>query len=94
MINIGKIYQLTKPRIVETIVFDENFIVIAYISYGSTFIPIECLGEYPAKDYVKYLAAPAPNGKIYKLKILTSDGKVGYSAFWDDEIKMVENTNK
>lgn len=75
----GKMYELAKSKIIDAPVFDENCAIIDLMNQGDTFVVLECLSEQEKETY----------GRIYKLKLLTSGGHVGYATFWDDEIKIV-----
>lgn len=79
---IGKMYKLVKARMGVTmgvaVICDKSFKVVDYMKRGDTFVVLECISEM--KRY----------GKIHKLKLLTEGGHVGYTTFWDDEIKIVK----
>ena len=81
---IGKIYEIVKIRLVEALVFDESFSMVDTLKSGSTFVVLECLGEYIASH-------DQSEQKIYKLKILTPTGIIGFSSFSQDEIRAIEN---
>lgn len=77
---IGKMYELVKARMTETMVFDENFKVIDSMKQGDSFVVIEYLSNHDIDQY----------GRIHKLKLLTPKGRTGYSTFWDDEIELAK----
>lgn len=77
---IGKMYELVKAQMTVTMIYDESFKIIDHMKQGDTFVVLECFSDHEMERY----------GKIHKLKLLTSGGHVGYTTFWDDEIKIVE----
>lgn len=81
---IGKMYEIVKVRMVETLVFDESFSAVDTLKCGNIFVVLERLGEYTADENDKK--------KIYKFKILTPTGVVGFSSFWQDEIQAIETS--
>lgn len=76
---IGKMYEIVKSRLVAAFVFDESFGIVDTLESGHTFVVLESLGEYTVEQ------------KIYKLKILTPTGIIGFSSFAQDEIRAIEN---
>lgn len=76
---IGKMYEIVKTRLVAAFVFDESFSIVDTLESGQTFVVLESLGEYTVEQ------------KIYKLKILTPTGIIGFSSFSQDEIRAIEN---
>jgi len=79
---IGKIFEVTKSRFVNHIVYDERLdLVIAALEYGSTFVLLEVLDKYLPYQDIKC------QKNIFKIKILTNEGKVGYVFFWEDEFQ-------
>jgi hypothetical protein len=80
---IGKIYELVGSP-TEHHVLDDNFQVIATLKQFSTFVVLEYLGDF----LVEGLTTSSTKTKIIlKMKILTNDGKIGYSTFWENEIQ-------
>jgi len=88
-IEVGKIYELIHSNVVETVVFNLEFEEIARLSLGQTFVALELIGEF--ETTAEYQSIYPKNNKIFKVKILTSEGKVGFCSFWASEIKIVEN---
>ena len=72
-------YEIVKTRLVAAFVFDESFSIVDTLESGQTFVVLESLGEYTVEQ------------KIYKLKILTPTGIIGFSSFSQDEIRAIEN---
>lgn len=81
---IGKIYEVIQNKLINHNVYDESFKLLATLECGSTFVPLEVLEDFnPNVEHVssKYTS------QILKLKILTNDGKIGYTVFWEEEIQ-------
>lgn len=91
MMQAGKLYELVKPRMLDAIVFNDNFQIVATLTHGSIFVILEIVGEYPTEEYIKMLSVndnfDRLNDKIYKIRILTSDGFIGLTSLWNDELK-------
>jgi len=84
MILAGKMYRFCKKLFAETAVFDEKLEIIATIKNDETFVALET-SEGIGMNPEIFLG-----GSIHKLKILTTDGKIGYTSFWYDEIELVK----
>jgi hypothetical protein len=82
-VEVGKIYEVTHPLVVETVVFDANFEEVARLELGETFVVLEFLG-------INHYEVYRPD-EIVKMKILTTSGKIGFCSFWASEIKIVQN---
>lgn len=80
---IGKIYELVKTSN-EHHVLDKDFKVITTLRGLSTFVVLEHLGDFLVEGLT---ASSAKSKNILKLKILTNDGKIGFSTFWESEIQ-------
>lgn len=79
---IGKIYKLLETTSTEHHVLDNDFQVVATLNKFSTFVVLEHLGDFLTEGLTT-----TSTKIIVKLKILTADGKIGYSTFWENEIE-------
>lgn len=77
---IGKIFEITKARFVSHNVYDERLELTATLECGSTFVLLEMQETHNPVD-------ASDVRHIFKMKILTNEGKVGYAVFWEDEIQ-------
>jgi len=90
-IQIGKLYEVCANRIVAAVAFNEKLEVICTLEEGATFIPIESISMDDTWASESWSDFSKDNNNLVKLKILTSDGKIGYCSFWCYEIKLVKN---
>ena len=65
-------------------VFDEKLEIIATIKNDETFVALETSEGIGMSPEI-FLGAT-----LHKLQILTTDGKIGYTSFWYDEIELVK----